>query len=109
MSASIKYAYLKGHTWLYRRHYPKDVALVVGQPVLKQSLKTGDPSTARVRAAELNATFEKTVDQARVAAEGLQSGADSANPKLPWARFIHGRYRCPAGRSGGLWGRTVRT
>ena len=30
MSASINYAYLKGHTWLYHRHYPRDVALVIG-------------------------------------------------------------------------------
>ena len=55
MSAHIKYAYLKGHTWLYRRNWPKDVALVLGQQALKQSLKTRDISTARVRAAEVNA------------------------------------------------------
>ena len=42
MSASIKYAYLKGHTWLYRRHYPRDVTVVTGVAALKQSLKTGD-------------------------------------------------------------------
>ncbi|MEH6648282.1 DUF6538 domain-containing protein [Sulfitobacter sp.] len=88
MSASIKYAYLKGHTWLYRRHYPKDVALVVGQSVFKQSLKTGDPATARVRAAELNAIFERTVGQARSVSEGFQSDAKSANLELPWAATI---------------------
>ena len=59
MSAQIKYAYLKGHTWLYRRHYPNDIALVLGTRAMKQSLKTGDPTTARVRAAELNAQFER--------------------------------------------------
>ncbi len=30
MSAHIRYAYLKGHTWLYRRNYPVDVALALG-------------------------------------------------------------------------------
>lgn len=82
MSASIKYAYLKGHTWLYRRHYPKDVALVVGQSVLKQSLKTGDPVTARVRAAELNAFYESTVSQARSASKAFLG----ASPTLPWSQ-----------------------
>ncbi len=86
MSASIKYAYIKGHTWLYRRHYPKDVALVVGQSVLKQSLKTGDPATARVRAAELNAHFEKTVSRAKTAAEPFQAGPESTGSNLPWAQ-----------------------
>lgn len=69
MSASIKYAYLKGHTWLYRRHYPRDVALVTGTTAVKQSLKTGDPVTARVRAAELNARFEVQVESVRNHAE----------------------------------------
>ena len=41
MSAQIRYAYLKGQTWLYRRNYPKDVAALLGQKALKQSLKTG--------------------------------------------------------------------
>lgn len=43
MSARIRDAYLKGHTWLYRRNYPKDVALALSQRALKQSLKTGEP------------------------------------------------------------------
>ncbi len=30
MSAHIRYAYLKGHTWLFRRNYPVDVALALG-------------------------------------------------------------------------------
>ena len=69
MSASIKYAYLKGHTWLYRRHYPRDVTVVTGTPALKQSLKTGDPTTARVRAAQMNASFEAQVQAIRTGAE----------------------------------------
>ncbi|MDU8914145.1 hypothetical protein [Aestuariicoccus sp. MJ-SS9] len=47
MSARIKYAYLKGKTWLYRRNYPADVALALGVQALKQSLKTGDGSVRR--------------------------------------------------------------
>lgn len=69
MSASIKYAYLKGHTWLYRRHYPKDVALVIGQAAMKQSLKTTDARTARVRAAEVNASFEAQVERVKQRSE----------------------------------------
>lgn len=65
MSAHIRYAYLKGRTWLYRRNYPKDVAAVLGTQALKQSLKTGDRNKARVRAAELNAHYETTVSQVR--------------------------------------------
>ena len=87
MSAQIKYAYLKGHTWLYRRHYPNDVALVLGTRAMKQSLKTGDPTTARVRAAELNAHFERLVSETREAAGVPQSaseaggaGSSQANP-----------------------------
>lgn len=69
MSAQIKYAYLKGHTWLYRRNYPKDVAMVLGQQALKQSLKTGSTNTARLRAAEINVRFETIVSKVRESAE----------------------------------------
>lgn len=78
MSAQIKYAYLKGHTWLYRRNYPKDVALALGQQALKRSLKTGDASTARVRAAELNARYETLLAQVRSRAEGALSAPECA-------------------------------
>lgn len=77
MSASIKYAYLKGHTWLYRRHYPRDVTVVTGTAALKQSLKTGDLTTARVRAAELNASFEAQV-------QAIRSGAEKAVSLAEW-------------------------
>ena len=30
MSSSIKYAYLKQQTWLYRRNYPKDLQPILG-------------------------------------------------------------------------------
>ena len=42
-----KYAYLNGQTWLYRRNYPKDVAIVLGGPTQKRSLETGDPKAVR--------------------------------------------------------------
>jgi len=62
-SARIRYAYLKGQTWLYRRNYPKEVASLLGHQALKQSLKTSDAKVARQRAAEVNARYEETVDQ----------------------------------------------
>ncbi|MBQ4809684.1 tyrosine-type recombinase/integrase [Phaeobacter sp. HS012] len=62
-SARIRYAYLKGQTWLYRRNYPKEVAAFLGQQALKQSLKTSDAKVARQRAAEVNTRYEDTVDQ----------------------------------------------
>ncbi|MFP7572476.1 DUF6538 domain-containing protein [Marivita sp. S2033] len=65
MSTQIRYAYLKGHTWLYRRNYPKEVAVILGTQALKRSLKTGDHNKARVRAAELNAHYEATVSRVR--------------------------------------------
>ena len=69
MTTQIRYAYLKDHTWLYRRNWPKDVALVLGSAALKQSLKTGHAATAKVRAAEVNARFEALVDRVRSGAE----------------------------------------
>lgn len=63
MTQQIRYAYLKGQTWLYRRNYPKDVAAVLDQAALKQSLKTGDIKLARQRASEVNSRYEATVEQ----------------------------------------------
>ena len=60
----IPYAYLKQQTWLYRRNYPRALQPMLGQ-ALKQSLKTGDAKVAKVRAAELNATFEEIVAKAK--------------------------------------------
>lgn len=70
-SAPIRYAYLKGQTWLYRRHYPKEVAAVLGRQALKQSLKTSDAKVARKRAAEVNARYEETVEQVLTGAAAL--------------------------------------
>nr|WP_321254703.1 DUF6538 domain-containing protein [uncultured Ruegeria sp.] len=84
MSAHIRYAYLKGHTWLFRRNYPVDVALALGAQALKQSLKTGDRNTARVRTAEVNARFETLVEQVRGQAEDALSATESTADVLDW-------------------------
>ena len=65
MLTKIKYAYLKDQTWMYRRNYPRDVALLLGSGALKRSLKTSDPKVARARAAEINVEYESTVDRIR--------------------------------------------
>jgi len=107
--SKIKYAYLKEHTWLYRRNYPKDVALVLGTAALKQSLKTGDVKTARTRAAEVNARFEGLVQTARSGA-GLRGGPgfrcanqpkEAASERHYRACWFEDRKRCPprAGRT----------
>ena len=67
--SDIKYAYLKGATWLYRRNYPRDVAPFLGARALKQSLKTGDFKIARTRAAEVNAKYDDLVRKVRSGAE----------------------------------------
>ncbi|WP_113913503.1 DUF6538 domain-containing protein [Roseovarius dicentrarchi] len=78
-SARIRYAYLKGQTWLYRRNYPKDVAALMGQQALKQSLKTSDAKVARQRAAEVNLRYDDTVQQALSGALSLPQGAVPVN------------------------------
>ncbi len=82
--SDIKYAYLKGQTWLYRRNYPKDVVPVIGARALKQSLKTGDVKTARTRAAEVNAKYEDLVRQARNGAEDILSHAQTGKGQIEW-------------------------
>ncbi len=84
MSAHIRYAYLKGHTWLFRRNYPVDVALALGAQALKQSLKTSDRNTARVRAAEVNARFETLVEQVRSQAEDALSASENTADVPDW-------------------------
>jgi integrase len=83
-SARIRYAYLKGQTWLYRRNYPKEVALLLGSQALKQSLKTSDAKVARQRAAEVNLAYDETVRQALSGAVSLPhvgaSGTKTASP-----------------------------
>jgi len=73
MSIRIKYAYLKDHTWMYRRNYPDDVRLVLGTRALKQSLKTSDPRVARARASEVNSRYEDIVATARVRGKAAQT------------------------------------
>ncbi|KIC10781.1 hypothetical protein RA19_10345 [Leisingera sp. ANG-M1] len=90
MSAQIKYAYLKGHTWLYRRNYPKDVAVALGQQALKQSLKTRDATTARTRAAEINARYEVQVAEVRAAAEVVLSESEGTRSTPSWQGNLEG-------------------
>ena len=71
MSIKIKYAYLQHHTWMYRRHFPKDVQVITGQRVFKQTLKTSDAKEAKTRAAEVNTTFDQIVKKARAGVVGL--------------------------------------
>jgi len=75
MSIRIKYAYLSGQVWLYRRNYPTDVQLVLGSQALKQSLKTGDAKLARTRAREVNSRYETLVNRTRT---GLEQALPSA-------------------------------
>ncbi len=82
--SDIKYAYLKGQTWLYRRNYPQDVAPLLGSRALKQSLKTGDVKTARVRAAEVNAKYEKLIRKVRSGAEDVLSDAEDNTSASRW-------------------------
>ncbi len=82
--SDIKYAYLKGQTWLYRRNYPKDVAPVIGSRALKQSLKTGDVKAARSRAVEVNARYEDLVRKIRSGAEDALSAAETSRDTPGW-------------------------
>jgi len=74
MSTSIKYAYRKGQTWLYRRTYPVALQPVLGSS-LKQSLKTTDLRVAKARITEVNATYEDVVTKAREANRTAERGA----------------------------------
>ena len=78
MPSTIKYAYLKERTWMFRRNYPQDVALILGSRALKQSLKTGDPRVTSARASEVNAHFERQVQKVR------ESATETASPSLEW-------------------------
>jgi len=65
MSIKIKYAYLSGQVWIYRRNYPEDVRLMLGSQALKQSLKTADPRLARQRVTEVDARYNSIVTTTR--------------------------------------------
>lgn len=77
---TIKYAYLKGHTWVFRRNYPKDVRVLLGVQALKQSLRTGEAKLAKVRVAEVNARYTEIVEKTRSGAEVVLA---SASPRAP--------------------------
>jgi integrase len=63
MTTTIKYAYLKQQTWLYRRNYPTHLQAILGQ-ALKQSLKTGDARVAKSRLIDVNANYAQVVSEA---------------------------------------------
>lgn len=65
----MRYATLKQQTWIYRRHYPKDVGAILGLGALKQSLKTSDVKVASERVAEINVRFDETVRRVRAGLE----------------------------------------
>jgi integrase len=77
----MKYATLKQNTWIFRRHYPKDVSLVLGTGAMKQSLKTGDVAVAKARVAEVNVHFDDVVRRVRA---GLEPGCN----KLDWSKNL---------------------
>ena len=64
MSPQIKYAYKSHNTWVYRRTYPKPLQALLGS-ALKQSLKTGNATQAKLRVAELNTTFITIIKEAQ--------------------------------------------
>ncbi|SEQ89040.1 Phage integrase family protein [Loktanella sp. DSM 29012] len=80
MSIRIKYAYLHGQVWMFRRNYPADVALVLGSKALKRSLKTSDPKVAKARSLEVNAIYEEQVSKARSGINVMTATAQSGSP-----------------------------
>lgn len=91
MSAQIKYAYLKDHTWIFRRNYPEAVALLLGSRALKRSLKTSDLRTAQARAVEVNAVFERQVQGAlEGATQPTPDGSAWANPSRELLAHLRG-------------------
>ena len=98
MSTQIKYAYKRHNTWVYRRTYPQHLQPLLGSS-LKQSLKTADAKTAKVRVAELNQTFTSIIKEAdaHVSANTGKASANStdnsvrvpvARPRYHHARFV---------------------
>ena len=90
MSPQIKYAYKTHNTWVYRRTYPKALQPLLGS-ALKQSLKTGDARAAKLRVAELNATFATIIKEAQVHAFATPHTAPATSPQGP--RLAVGRPR----------------
>jgi hypothetical protein len=80
MSPQIKYAYKTHNTWVYRRTYPKALQPLLGS-ALKQSLKTGDATQAKLRVAELNQTFTTIIKEAQ--AHALATSLTPILPLLP--------------------------
>lgn len=88
MSTTIKYAYLKQQTWLFRRNYPKHLQPVLGQ-ALKQSLKTGNAREAKARIPEVNPSYARIVAQADavLGARPEQQGRQGTTIRVTAPRF----------------------
>ena len=90
MSPQIKYAYKTHNTWVYRRTYPKALQPLLGT-ALKQSLKTGDATQAKLRVAELNTTFTTIIKEAQAHALATPHTATATAAQGP--RLAVGRPR----------------
>lgn len=77
----MRYAALNQNTWIYRRHYPKDVVMVLGSGAMKQSLKTGDIGVAKARVTELNVHFDDVVRR-------VQAELDVVGEKPNWSKDL---------------------
>lgn len=82
----MRYATLKQQTWIYRRHYPKDVGAILGLGALKQSLKTGDVKVASERVAEINVRFDETVRR-------IRAGLEVPSDRPRWAKDMDAAVR----------------
>jgi integrase len=93
MTITIKYAYLKDQTWVFRRNYPADVRCLLGTQALKQSLRTSDPKLAKIRAAEVNSRYEQIVTTTRTKGkatlEELTEQPASDNPETVWQQAVN--------------------
>jgi len=110
MSIKIKYAYLQHHTWMYRRHLPRDEQIITGLRVFKQTLKTSDAKEAVTRASAVNTKFDQIVSKARAGvvdlaeiepATVLECLPQTATPEEIWLRGIKSHRCCSAGTSSG--------
>ena len=101
MSITIKYAYRRHNTWIYRRAYPKHLQGVLGF-ALKQSLKTTEATEAKVRVAALNQTYHAIITEAEANAKytnrthnntGSKTDNSERGVQLPVPRPRFGRVR----------------
>ena len=92
MSPQIKYAYKRHNTWIYRRTYPKALQPILGS-ALKQSLKTGDATQAKLRVAELNQTFTTLIKEAQAHAAATSLTVTPTDIQVPRLGVTRPRYQ----------------